>query len=80
MKKQRKSVFITAQTLDSLSINETASRRLIDSFVYRFRDENAKDKVYKDHQGNESLVPVNHHQRKQNPSDHMPVVADFNME
>jgi len=77
--KKNKSNFIGAYTLDSIALNQSAARLFINSAPYVFRGPNWQSKKYFDEDGTVSSIPLSRDDVVSNPSDHRPIVSDYNL-
>lgn len=69
---------MNAKQVDMQFVNKALATRLLKSYVYRFKDTNGKNKVYEGKwESKEYPLTIKH--RNTNPSDHMPVVAIYDM-
>jgi len=67
-----------ASQLDGLFLNKVMESRLVEAFVYHYKDATGKIKRYIGDWANK-IYPIFFKQRAQNPSDHMPVVGVYDM-
>ncbi len=65
--------------VDVQYLNSAMTRRLLKSYVYHYKDHNGEIKVYYGRRGDPAIYPKTFQERKKNPSDHMPVVAEYDM-
>lgn len=69
---------LDAKQVDAQLLNDAMAAILKKSYVYHYKDQTGKDKVYQG-KWEAKAYPLNFNQRKKNPSDHMPVVAEYDM-
>lgn len=67
-----------AKQVDAQLLNDALAGKLVKSYVYHYKDQNGQDKVYTGKWESKSY-PLTIGHRKQNPSDHMPIVAIYDM-
>lgn len=70
---------MSAHQYDTQMINKVLATKLVDSYVYHYKSSDGKDKTYVDRNGVRKPYPQSFEQRQKNVSDHMPVVAIYDM-
>ena len=69
---------LDAKQVDAQLLNDKMASLLTNSYVYHYKDQNGKNKIYLGDYTSK-IYPIFFGQRKKNPSDHFPVVGIYDM-
>lgn len=70
---------VDGKQVDAQWLNAALASKLIKSYVYHYKDEAGREKTYEGRNGSTLIYPAYFKQRKKNPSDHMPIVAEYDL-